>query len=238
MSRLNSALRLFEDANGAEDISTARCRVLIGQLLASISKNQQERLQWCGHGLAIIEQTHGADTFESVDALEQLGTAYMHLGQHNIALGFFERQLRAAEFSLATSECTQHMYPAVYEALGFVHQRATDRTRHIRAKVGSALANIGNLHSASGKYSDALEYQLRALAIADEASGKVGRDSAGISANVGFTYSNQGLVAEAIPYFEQAVAAYKFTYGKDHGMTREYQGVLDEMRQRQRLLQT
>ena len=93
-------------------------------------------------------------------------------------------------------------------------------------------------HSASGKYSDALEYQLRALAIADEASGKVGRDSAGISANVGFTYSNQGLVAEAIPYFEQAVAAYKFTYGKDHGMTREYQGVLDEMRQRQRLLQT
>jgi tetratricopeptide (TPR) repeat protein len=232
MSSLNSALKLFEEANGTEHISTAHCRVLIGQQLASFSKNQQERLQWCGHGLAIIEQTYGADTIESVDALEQLGTAYTHLGQHDIALDFFERQLCAAESSITTSECTQQMYPAVYEALGFVDQRATDRTRHIHAKIGSALANVGRLHNVCGRYSDALEYQLRALAITDKASGTVGRASAGVSANIGFTYFNQGLIAEAIPYFEQAAAVYEFTYGEDSGMAREYQGVLGEMRQR------
>ena len=62
----------------------------------------------------------------------------------------------------------------------------------------------------------ALENYMKAVPVAEEATGKLSKTTGMLCHSIGLVYENQQRWAEAVPWYEKAVAAFTFTYGAEN----------------------
>ena len=57
---------------------------------------------------------------------------------------------------------------------------------------------------------------MKAVPVAEAATGKLSGTTGNLCGSIGIVYENQKRWAEALPWYERAVAAYTFTYGAEN----------------------
>ena len=62
----------------------------------------------------------------------------------------------------------------------------------------------------------ALENYMKAVPVAEEATGKLSKTTGMLCHAIGLAYENQQRYAEAVPWYERAVAAFTFTFGAEN----------------------
>ena len=77
-------------------------------------------------------------------------------------------------------------------------------------------SDLGTLNSAQGRYTDALKYAEKALAIRQRLFGEEHRDTATSLNNVGVSHGEQGNHAKALEYVEKALAIRQRVLGEEH----------------------
>ena len=76
---------------------------------------------------------------------------------------------------------------------------------------------IGDVYNfGRGDFERALEYYMKAVPVAEEATGKLSHTTGLLCGSIGVGYKNQQRYAEAVPWYERAVAAYTFTFGAEN----------------------
>ena len=79
----------------------------------------------------------------------------------------------------------------------------------------------------------ALECFLKAVPVAEEATGKLSKTTGLLCQAIGLVYERQQRYAEAVPWYERAVAAYTFTFGAENEQyTKTVAGYLEDARRK------
>jgi tetratricopeptide (TPR) repeat protein len=184
-----AAIAIYERENGAGHISTASCLVSVGQVYIGLN-DLHKGLEYARRALGIIETTHGPDTVESAGALALFGFAHKELGECSAALEHFRRRLNVLEA---------------------YHGKGAEV-----AEIAEALRDIGTVYSEQGDHDRALGWYTRAVPIAETTAGKLSFVAGGLYHSIGVAYDSQLRFAEAIPLFEQAVAAFSYAHGAEN----------------------
>ena len=102
------------------------------------------------------------------------------------------------------------------------------------AKVAEAYTMIGVVYGeGKGDHERALENYMKAVPVAEEATGKLSHTTGMLCDNIGLGYKNRQRYAEAVPWYERAVAAYTFTYGAENEQyTKKAEQLLEEAKQK------
>jgi len=147
-------------------------------------------------------------------ALNQTGLQYLHLGEYNEALNYFEQSLTITQEigDRSTEGATLSNMSAIFQArgdydkaLGYLEQSLTI-TQEIgdRLTEGATLNNMSTIAHARGDYDKALRYLEQSLAIAQEVGDRSGE---------GTTLNNMATIAharsdydKALGYLEQSLA--------------------------------
>ena len=85
------------------------------------------------------------------------------------------------------------------------------------AELAPALMCIGDVHQfGRGDYERALASYEEAVPVSEATTGKRSKNTGMLCDSIGAAYYNQQRHAEAVPWFERAVAAYTFSYGAEN----------------------
>ncbi|WP_375443188.1 tetratricopeptide repeat protein, partial [uncultured Nostoc sp.] len=146
-------------------------------------------------------------------ALNNLGLAYLSLGQYQQAIEFLQQSLDIArEISDRNTEGLSlmnlglaYLYQGQYQQAIKFYQQSLEIAREIgdRNTEGLSLMNLGNTYNYLGQYQQAIEFLEQSLDIAREIGD---RNTEGLSLmNLGNAYNYQGQYQQAIDFFQQSL---------------------------------
>ena len=190
------AKAIWDRECGEGHVSTARCLAgIAGRYIANAksAEGYQKGLEYGQQGLAVAERAGKGEGIEAESALNQVGEAHFWLEQYDEALQHRERRLRLllAHFS--------------------------EEGAKKEARVAEAYMLVGDVYNfGRGDFDRALEYYTKAVPVAEEATGKLSHTTGLLCAQIGVGYFNRQRYAEAVPWYERAVAAYTFTHGAEN----------------------
>ncbi|PIE00802.1 MAG: hypothetical protein CSA79_02155 [Thiothrix nivea] len=179
---------------------------IIDQL--SLHGNYTEALHWLSTLCASEEQKTKAR------ALNLYGIQNYHLGNHSLALDFYEQSLaiqqeigdKSGEGSTLNNIATTYHARGDYATALHYLQQSLAITQEIGDKSGegTTLNNISQIYGARGDYEIALHYLQQSLAITQEIGDKSGE---GITLNnISQIYDDRGDYATALHYLQQSLA--------------------------------
>lgn len=164
------------------------------------------------------------------DILNDLGTAYGHLGKHEKALKYKLDALEirtelfgekhpdtansVSNVGLTYGDLGQHAEAFKYRMRGLEIRRELFGEKH--RKVATSLNDVGSTYNDLGKPAEALKYQLQALEIARELLGEKHPETAALLNNISVTYGNLGKYDDALTVQLQATELYRELYGEKH----------------------
>lgn len=170
----------------------------------------QDYLAWANRGLRLCQE-NGWRRGEGI-LLNNIGTIYIHLGQREKALVYYDLALPIREevgdrSGLAT---TLNGIASAYNLLGQwekaldYHNRALSIRKELGNRFGIAttLNNIGSVYYRLGEWEKALDYYNRALLIVEEVNNRPGQ--ATTLNNIGNVYIHQGEWEKALEYYNRA----------------------------------
>ena len=208
IAKCEKAKGLWDGAYGkGQHVLTARCLVGIGDRYMSQDK-YQKGLEYGREALAVVASAGKGGGVEEEGALALIGEAHWRLKQWDEALAHFQRQLR----------------------LLLDHHGEEGAKRVV--EVADAYQGIGAIYNTGkGDYERALEQYMKAVPVAEEATGKLSDTTGRLCHTIAIAYEGQQRWAESVPWWERAVAAYTFTYGAENEQwTKEAQKWLEEAR--------
>ena len=189
------AKAMYDREYGEGHLSTADCLVGIGgRYLTPGGGSKYQKALDCGRAaLVVVEGAGKGGAVEAEGALALIGDAHRMLEQWDEAMAHFERRLRV-----------------------LLAHHGEEGARRV-AKVAEAYTDIGGVYI-SGKrdYERGIEYNMKAVPVAEEATGKLSHTTGMLCAQIGNAYFNRQRYAEAVPWYERAVAAYTFTHGAEN----------------------
>ena len=193
------AKAIWDRECGEGHVSTARCLAgIAGRYIAKGTQfNSQDDLQkgleYGQQGLAVAERAGKGEGIEAESALLWIGEAHFKLKQYDEALEHRERRLRLL--------------------LAHFGEEGAKK----EARVAEAYKDVGDVYAQGrGDFDRALEYYTKAVPVAEEATGKLSHTTGMLCRTTGVAYYQQQRYAEAVPWFERAVAAYTFTHGAEN----------------------
>ncbi|HEY0553913.1 MAG TPA: tetratricopeptide repeat protein [Thermoanaerobaculia bacterium] len=169
----------------------------------------KERIQWLEVGLAAAR--HLKDRYTESAHLGNLGLAYVHLGNAQSAIEFYEQQLtisRKIAYRHEESNALGNLGRA-YWALGKTrralefHEQYLMIAREIgdRRGEGNALGNLGVAYAALGETRRSIELYEQQLTIVREIGDR--RSEGNALGNLGVAYKNLGEIQRAIEFCEE-----------------------------------
>jgi DnaJ-class molecular chaperone len=190
------AKTIWDRAHGeGRHMSTVCC--LAGIASRYIADDPERALEYGMQALAVAEGAGKGEGIEAEGALYMIGYAHQRLERWDEALEHYERRER--------------VLLAHYGEEGAKKQ----------AKVAEAYKQIGEVHYAGrGDSERALEYFMKAVPVAEMATGRLSGTTGNLCHSIGVAYTDAEYgrrdsppqYAEAVPWFERAVAAFAFTY--------------------------
>lgn len=135
-----------------------------------------------------VRESEGKESLELADALHEMGSLYLSLGQYNKAAPLFLRALSLKEKKLT------------------VEHPSDAKTR----------VKLGDLYKAKGEYNKAEAFYLRALAIYEKHSGLEEKMVADIWLNLGDIYLDQRHYDKAEDFYNRAIAINKKVRSMNH----------------------
>jgi tetratricopeptide (TPR) repeat protein len=200
------AKSMWDREHGAGHVLTARCLVGIGRRYASPAVAEYHRALEYGRGaLAVVKKVGNVGGIEAVGALRLIGVAHFRLGQDDEALEHYERRLRL---------------------LLEYHGEGAKKV----VEVANAYNCIGEVYcDGRGDFERALEYYMKAVPVAEEATGKSSETTGYLCESIAVAYEKQQRWAESVTWWEKALAAYTFTFGAENEQhTRNAKRYLEE----------
>ena len=210
-------IAMYEKAKGLWDgaygkgqhVLTARCLVGIGRRHMT-QKKYQKALEYGREALAVVASAGKGGGVEEEGALALIGEAHYELKQWDEALEHYQRRVRVL---------LEH-----YGGQGGGGKK--------EARLAEAYRMVGAVYKdGKGDYERALEEYMKAVPVAEAATGKLSETTGKLCRSIGLLYENQQRWAEALPWYERAVAAFTFTYGAENEQyTKDAQKWLEEAR--------
>ena len=208
------AKAIWDRECGEGHVSTARCLAgIAGRYISkTMGYNYQKGLEYGQQGLAVAERAGKGEGIEAESALNWIGEAHYWLKQYDEALQHRERRLRLL--------------------LAHFGEEGAKK----EARVAQAYKDVGDVYNFDrGDFDPALEYYTKAVPVAEEATGKLSHTTGMLCGNIGVGYGKQQRYAEAVPWYERAVAAYTFTYGAENEQfTKDAEKWLEAAKQKER----
>ena len=173
-----------------------------------------EAIAWPPLTASALELT--AEAFSRTGALAEAEAASQDAFMMAAAMQAWEVAAKAASHLVFTVGLQQARYAEgkVWARLAEVMIRlAGDERGLVEA---TRLSNLGNIHNATGAYTDAQAAFERALAIYDEVLGSAHPDQAKLLNNLANVRHNMGAYAEAKTLYERALAISETTLGPEH----------------------
>lgn len=199
--------------------------------LSEASNDDRDVLNYASQALQLAEKLNYKKGI--ADASNNVGYAYMNLGDIPKALEFYHRSLkiqeelsvketdssavRASKIGIANSlNNIAYVYDNqgdITKALEYFHKSLTIR-EEIKDKAGTAqsLNNIGVIYKKKGDAARALEYFQKGLVIREEIKDKDG--IGGSLNNIGTMYHHTGGMNKALEYYEKSLAIREETKDK------------------------
>ena len=85
------------------------------------------------------------------------------------------------------------------------------------ARLADAYRMVGVVYGeGKGDYERALEEYMKAVPVAEAATGKLSGTTGKLCVSIAIVYYSQKRYAEAFPWYERAIEAYTFTYGAEN----------------------
>ena len=195
IAKFEEAKAMYDREYGEGHLSTADCLVGIGRRdNADGPLMDFQKALDCGRAaLAVVERAGKGGAVEAEGALWLIGETHRKLEQWDEALAHHERRLRV-----------------------LLAHHGEEGAKRV-AKVAEAYMNIGIVYDdGKGDHERALRYYMKAVPVAEEATGKLSKTTGLLCQNIGTGYENRQRYAEAVPWYERAVAAYTFTFGAEN----------------------
>ena len=196
IATFEKAKGLWDGAYGkGQHVLTARCLVGIGDRYMAQDK-YQKGLEYGREALAVVASAGKGGGVEEEGALYLIGAAHYHLKQWDEALEHCQRRVRVL----------------------LEHYGGQEGGGKKEARLAEAYRMVGDVYTFGGKgdYERALEEYMKAVPVAEAATGKLSGTTGRLCKSIGVAYYNQQRYAEAVPWYERAVAAYTFTYGAEN----------------------
>ena len=205
------AKRIWDGEYGeGQHVATARCLVGIGirYMTKGMGYKYQKALEYGREALAVVQRSGKGGGIEEARPLDLIGEAHWRLKQWDEALAHFQRQLRL-----------------------LLDHHGEEGAKRV-AEVAEAYRMVGVIYNdGKGDYERALEQYMKAVPVAEEATGKLSDTTGRLCHTIAIAYEGQQRWAESVPWWERAVAAYTFTYGAENEQyTKEAQKWLEEAR--------
>lgn len=194
------------------------------------------------------ESTHGEETARRYN---QLGEAYLGLGEHDLAISYLEK---AQNILLGLGDEEYARVADSYNNLGLAfvakgafnqgidyYQQALEiyqaKPEIYYPQIAITFNNLGSAYSYKRDFPQALEYYEFARKLLSEVYGEQHPRVATSLNNIGFVYGNMQELDRSLEYFQQALEILGNTYGEEHpnfartygnlGVAYAYQGELD-----------
>ena len=206
------AKRIWDGEYGeGQHVATARCLVGIGLRYTNPGQritDHPKALEYGREALAVVQRSGKGGGIEEARPLELIGEAHWRLEQWDEALAHYQRQLRL-----------------------LLDHHGEEGAKRV-AEVAKAYQGIGDVYDdGKGDYERALEQYMKAVPVAEEATGKLSDTTGRLCQSIAIAYKRQQRWAESVPWRERAVAAFTFTYGAEHEQyTKDAQKWLEEAR--------
>ena len=191
------AKRIWDGEYGeGQHVATARCLVGIGERYNVPGRritDHPKALEYGREALAVVQRSGKGGGIEEARPLQLIGAAHWRLKQWDEALAHYQRQLRL-----------------------LLDHHGEEGAKRV-AEVAEAYRMVGVIYrNGKGDYERALEQYMKAVPVAEEATGKLSSTTGTLCNNIASAYQGQQRWAESVPWWERAVAAYTFTYGAEH----------------------
>ena len=170
----------------------------------------QKALEYGREALAVVQRSGKGGGIEEARPLQLIGGAHFRLKQWDEALAHYQQWLRL-----------------------LLDHHGEEGAKRV-AEVAGAYRMVGVIYGeGKGDYERALEQYMKAVPVAEEATGKLSGTTGGLCNSIAVAYEGQQRWAESVPWWERAVAAYTFTYGaEDEYFTKEAQKWLEKDKER------
>ena len=214
---IKQKIAMYEKAKGLWDgaygkgqhVLTARCLVGIGDRHMSQDK-YQKALEYGREALAVVASAGKGGGVEEEGALRLIGNAHYELKQWDEALEHYQRRVRVL----------------------LEHYGGQEGGGKKEARLAEAYGRVGDVYDeGKGDHERALEEYMKAVPVAEAATGKLSGTTGKLCVSIAIVYYSQKRYAEAFPWYERAIEAYTFTYGAENEQfTKDSQKWLEEAR--------
>ena len=213
-------IAMYEKAKGLWDgaygkgqhVLTARCLVGIGfvYILKAMGSKYQKGLEYGREALAVVASAGKGGGVEEEGALDLIGDAHYKLKQWDEALEHYQRRVRVL----------------------LEHYGGQEGGGKKEARLADAYRWVGVVYSeGKGDHERALEEYMKAVPVAEAATGKLSDTTGGLCQSIAIVYKKQKRWAESATWRERAVAAFTFTYGAENEQyTKDSQKWLEQAR--------
>ena len=217
------SIAMYEKAKGLWDgaygkgqhVLTARCLVGIGGRYNTDGSiggmgQHQKGLEYGREALAVVASAGKGGGVEEEGALALIGDAHRRLKQWDEALEHCQRRGRVL----------------------LEHYGGQEGGGKKEARLADAYRRVGDVYDeGKGDHERALEEYMKAVPVAEAATGKLSGTTGRLCKSIAILYRSQQRWAESVPWRERAVAAFTFTYGAENEqLTKDAQKWLEEAR--------
>ncbi len=237
---LNQNLKTSIEILGEDNIETARCCHLVGNL-NWFTAHYDDALTNYQRALSIRLKLLGEDHIDVGKNYNNIGTVFQQKGDYELALENYQKGLAILNKILVSEDPLiariinnvgniyyfigeyDHALKKYEEALSILQKKLGDHP-----DVAKNYFNIGIIYSEKREYDKALEYHQKALSIWLKLSEEENPDVAQIYNNIGFAYKQKGEYQNALEIFRKSLLIRLKLFGDKHpDVGISYQNIAD-----------